>query len=132
MGLTVLDAGIVIALLDDADGHHPAARAALHRARDRADDLVIPASAYAETLVVPYRNGRAAVATLDAFLDALPATIEPISRAIASHAAKLRADHPSLRLPDALVIATAMTLRADLLLTTDRRWPAVDIAVEVV
>ena len=132
MGLTVLDAGIVIALLDDTDGHHAAARAALDRTRDRGDVLVIPASAYAETLVVPFRNSAAAAATVDAFLDALPATVEPISRAIASQAAKLRAEHHSLRLPDALVNATAMTLRADRLLTTDGHWPKLDIEVVVV
>lgn len=132
MGLTVLDAGIVIALLDSTDGHHRATRAALHRARDRSDELVIPASAYAETLVAPYRSDPAAAATVDAFLDALPATVAPISRAIASHAARLRAEHRSLRLPDAVAIATALALGAERLLTTDWRWPAVGIGVEVV
>jgi predicted nucleic acid-binding protein len=36
----------------------------------------------------------------------------------------LRAEHSSLRLPDALVIATAAELDADHLLSTDRRWAA--------
>jgi predicted nucleic acid-binding protein len=35
----------------------------------------------------------------------------------------LRARHARLRLPDALVIATAVERSADELITTDRRWP---------
>jgi len=43
---------------------------------------------------------------------------------IAASAAALRARHRTLKLPDALVIATASELDADRLVTTDRRWPA--------
>jgi predicted nucleic acid-binding protein len=45
---------------------------------------------------------------------------------IATAAARLRARHRSLRLPDALVIATASVRRADRLVTTDRRWPTTE------
>jgi predicted nucleic acid-binding protein len=38
-------------------------------------------------------------------------------------AAGMRARHPALKLPDALVIATAASLEADRLVTTDRGWP---------
>jgi len=64
VALTVLDAGVVIAVLDAADGHHAAARAALSEALARGDELVLPASAYAESLVGPSRRGQAAVAAL--------------------------------------------------------------------
>lgn len=43
--------------------------------------------------------------------------------ATARQAARLRADHRSVKLPDAFVIATAITHNADALLTTDRGWP---------
>lgn len=131
MGLTVLDAGVVIAVLDADDAHHEAAVRALSDARDRGDELVIPASAYAECLVSPSRIDPAAVATVDRFLDALPARVEPATRAIGAVAASLRATRgPSLRLPDALVVATAMVLDADRVMTTDARWPALPVAVE--
>ena len=42
---------------------------------------------------------------------------------IAVAAAALRANHAALKLPDALVVATASVLGADRLLTTDRGWP---------
>ena len=133
MGLTVLDAGVVIAVLDGGDAHHAASVRVLREARDRGDGLVLPASAYAECLVSPSRSGPAAIATVDRFLDALPARVEPASRAIAAAAAALRAAHgPALRLPDALVVATAMVLDADRVVTTDSRWPALPVTVEVI
>ena len=132
MGLTVLDAGVVIALLDGADVHHAAAVAGVRAARDRGDVLVLPTSAYAECLVSPHRRGPDAVAVVDRFLDALPAHVEPADRSIAAAAAALRAAHGTpLRLPDALVIATALVRDADRILTTDAGWPAVPVPVEV-
>jgi len=54
----------------------------------------------------------------------LPIAVVPLGDEIAVAAAGLRARHPSLKLPDALVIATAEEEGADKLLTTDRRWPS--------
>jgi predicted nucleic acid-binding protein len=132
VGLTVVDAGVVIAVLDAGDAHHAAAAKALTDSRDHGDQLVIPASSYAECLVSPSRSGPAAVATVDRFIDALPARVEPATRMIAAAAAALRGAHgPAFRLPDALVLATALVLEADRVITTDSRWPSMDGRVEV-
>jgi predicted nucleic acid-binding protein len=122
MGLTVLDAGVVIAALDARDAHSAAAADALRAARNRSDSFVLPASAYAEILVRPAAQGPPTVARVDNALDAMAISIADADREIARRAATLRARHPSLRLPDALVIATAVDLDADHLLTTDQRW----------
>lgn len=133
MGLTVLDAGIVIAALDASDAHHGASVRALREARELGDALVVPASAYAEALVGPSRRGDEAVGTVDAFLDALPAAVEPATREVAREAAALRARHGrALRLPDALVLATATVAGADQVLTTDAGWPVSRVPVKVV
>lgn len=133
MALTVIDAGVLIALLDGDDAHHSSAEDVLREAFAAGDDLVIPASAYAECLVAPLRRGPEAAAVVDDVVDALPARVVPITRATARAAAALRASHGrALRLPDALVVATAIDLGADRLLTTDARWPSLGIAVEVV
>jgi predicted nucleic acid-binding protein len=130
--LTILDAGVVIAILDASDAHNAAAAAAVTSARERGDTLVLPSSAYAECLVSPYRRGPEAVAVVDQFVDALPARVEPVSRVIASAAAELRARHAgALRLPDALVVATALVFGADRLITTDAGWPALPLLVEL-
>jgi predicted nucleic acid-binding protein len=123
MGLTVLDAGVLIGFLDANDVHHAAAHTALRQARNRNDRLVLPASAFAEVLVGPSRNGAAAVSAVRDLVDRLPIHVEPLEAEVAVAAAGLRARHPSLKLPDALVIATASHLDADHLITTDRRWP---------
>lgn len=120
MALTVLDAGVVIGVFDGRDAHHAAAVNAVRDARARRDDLVLPASAYAEILVQPMREGSEAVRSVDAGLDALRIRVEPATREIAARAASLRARHGrKLRLPDALVIATAEVVRARRLLTSD-------------
>jgi len=123
MGLTVLDAGVLIAVLDGSDAHHRAAVRFLSDAGGRGDHLVVPASAYAEVLVGPFKAGAAAVRTVDEFLGRLGANIAPADADIARRAAQLRARHRSLRLPDALVVATADHLGADSLPTTDAGWP---------
>jgi predicted nucleic acid-binding protein len=123
MGLTVLDAGVLIGFLDASDAHHAAARQALNDARDRGDRIVMPASALAGALVGPARRGPSAVAAVQNLVARLPIEIAPLDETVATAAARLRARHTVLKLPHALVIATASTLGADTLVTTDRRWP---------
>lgn len=133
MALTIVDAGVIIGVLDATDAHHSQARAALGEAIERGDALAVPASAYAECMVGPARRGRDATRAVDDFLTDLRADIEPITRQVAARAATLRAQHGKrLRLPDALVIATAAHLRAARVITTDRGWPKVDMPVEVI
>lgn len=115
MGLTVLDAG---------DAHHAAAHTALSDALSRNDRLVLPASAFAEILVGPSRKGTVAVGAVRDLVDRLPIAIEPLDAEIAVEAASIRARHRSLKLHDALVLATAGHLDADHLITTDRGWPS--------
>lgn len=133
MGLTVLDAGVLIAVLNADDAHHQQAREELRTIRARGDRLSIPASAYAEILVAAFRESPEASATIDEFLDALPASVEPATREIGRRAAELRARHGNrIRLPDALVAATGVVLNADRVLTTDARWPDVGVSVQVI
>jgi predicted nucleic acid-binding protein len=123
VGLTILDAGVLIGVLDANDRHHDGARQALREAYERGDQLVLPASAFAEILVGPSRRGDAAVGSVRTFIERVPIEVAPLDEAIAVSAAGIRAAHPSVKLPDALVIATAIVRDADRLLTTDHRWP---------
>jgi predicted nucleic acid-binding protein len=123
VGLIHLDAGVVIGLLDADDAHHEAANAALARVLRSRDRLSMAASAFAECLVGPQRRGQQAVAVVDDLFERLPIEIVDLEPRIARAAAELRAHHVRLRLPDALVIATAIQCSADELITTDREWP---------
>ena len=122
MGLTVLDARVLIAGFEIHDVHHLAAAAAMRDAITRGDSTVLPASAYAEVLVHPASISGPMLQRTDIAIDDLGITVAPANRDIAREAAKLRAKHRALRLPDALVIATAITRDADHLLTTDKAW----------
>lgn len=129
MAITVLDASVVIALLDARDAHHAAAVTAIGEARR--ESLVLPASAYAEVLVDPWRRGHDAVAVVKRFVTDLGIHVEPLTADVAERAARLRADHGTLRLPDALVLATADALVATAL-TCDRAWPRASRRARVV
>lgn len=133
MALIVLDAGIVIAFFDGDDPHHVAAKGAMAEAANAGDEFVLPASAYSEALVRPFMLGAEAVGRIDGLIDELPARVEGASRSIGRAAAALRARHGArLRLPDALVLATAAELGADRVLTTDRGLRIGGIVVDVV
>ena len=123
MGLIHLDAGVVIGLLDSNDDHHSAATAALTAAQRAGDRLAMAASAFAECLVGPSRRGTRAVAVVQDLFDRLPIDVVDLDADTALAAADLRARHRSLRLPDALVLATAARRSVDELITTDRKWP---------
>ncbi len=123
MGLIHLDAGVVIGLLDATDAHHESATHTLGEAVRSGDRLAMAASAFAECLVGPSRRGQRAIEIVNDLFVRVPIEIVPLDAAIARMAAGIRAKHTSIRLPDALVIATAAHATADRLVTTDRRWP---------
>ncbi|MEO8264060.1 MAG: PIN domain-containing protein [Ilumatobacteraceae bacterium] len=123
MGLIHLDAGVIIGFLDADDAHHQKSRAALTGAVQNGDRLALAASALAECLVGPARRGELAIHLVRNLVDRLPISIIPLDAEIATTAARLRAARRALRLPDALVIATAIDRAADQLITTDRKWP---------
>lgn len=128
-----MDAGVLVGVFDARDPHHARATVTMSRALAEGHRLVAPASAYAESLVHPMRAGTAAVRTVEALMDEAPILVQPVDRAVARETARLRARHGRrLRLPDALVVATAWVLDAVDLVTTDGAWPVVDIPVTVV
>jgi predicted nucleic acid-binding protein len=107
-----LDADIVIAFLDPGDDQHATAVAEMRLRLAAGDQLLAAASVYAETIVRPLQDGTDA--TVDQFFDAAGIEIVPIDRGVARRAAVLRAEHQSLRLPDALSLATALATDAAL------------------
>jgi predicted nucleic acid-binding protein len=128
VALIVLDASVLIGLLDPTDPLHGAATDALRR--HAADDLRIPTSAYAECLAGPAKRRRLSEAK--AAIGSLMSELAVLTEDIAEMAAELRAHHRALRLPDAVVIATGDVLGADAVLTGDARWRRVSRRVRVI
>lgn len=123
MGLIHLDAGVIIGFLNRNDMRHEASRAVISEAMNLGDRLEAAASVYAECHVGPMRSGSEAIRLVEKFFEQFPVSVVAMGQAIAFEAARLRAVNSSLRLPDALVIATAVERHADRLVTTDNRWP---------
>lgn len=117
MARVALDADVVIAFLDPSDAQHDRAVDLLGAHLARGDDILIAATVYAELIVRPLQHGTDA--RVDGFLAAIGAEVIAADRALARRAAELRARHASLRLPDALSLATALAGGAPLL-TLDR------------
>src|SRR5207245_1914486 len=109
-----------IAFLDSRDAGHEKVVDALGTMER--DELVLPASAFAEVLVGAHRAGSAEIRTIESFVEDARVRVEPITADIARRAAQLRARHARIGLPDALVMATGDVLAARLILTRDRAW----------
>ncbi len=118
MARVALDADLLIAFLDPGDAQHERAVGELRPRLTGGDELLIGATVYAELMVRPLQQRTDA--TVDGFLDAAGVSFVPTDRAIARRAARLRADHPALRLPDAMSLATALVSDATLL-TLDKK-----------
>jgi predicted nucleic acid-binding protein len=126
--VSVLDASVLIALLDEQDVGRRVARAAVEESKSD-HDLLIPVTAFLESIVAPYRRSRRDGQRAEAALTALGGLVD-VTRDIASRAAQLRASR-QIKLPDALILATAMKVAADQILTLDRRWRGVDSRVRL-
>jgi predicted nucleic acid-binding protein len=113
-----LDADVLIAFLDASDAQHESSVDALRPRLASGERLLIAASVYAEILVRPLQRGT--VHIVDSFIETIGAKIVPIDRDIARRAAQLRGSHRALRLPDAISLATALVVDAELV-TLDRR-----------
>jgi predicted nucleic acid-binding protein len=118
VGALVLDASVLIGLLDSADAHHSQAVEDVERADQAGRQIQAPASAYSEALVAFARAGRMQEARKA--IAAMGITITPLTATMAERAAVLRADHGHLRLPDAMVLACAEDLAGELLSYDDR------------
>lgn len=113
MGPVALDASVLIALLEPTDPHNDRARALLQSHASERRQFILAASAFAEALVGPLRRG--ADELVEGFIDDSGTLVIDIGRSIARRAAALRVEHRSLRLGDALVLATAREHDAELL-----------------
>lgn len=131
MGTVVLDSSVVIAFVNEDDAHHRTAVSELRAARWRDDELVLPVTVLSESLVGAHRAGAGFAADMSRRLLGLFGPARPPDVEIADMAARLRARVASLRLPDALVIATGVVDDA-VVLTCDRRMSAVDPRVQVI
>jgi predicted nucleic acid-binding protein len=116
----VLDSGVVVGFLDREDVLHEAADAAV-RELVRGQRLLVSVVTYAEVLTGA-RLGHHDEEDVRGFFSGLLSGVLPVDVVIADKAADLRSRFKSLRMPDALILATAETdPDVDLIVTGDRQ-----------
>lgn len=121
----MLDTNVIAGLLDPDDALHGHARDAVRRWEGKAASFAISVITWSELRVGAVRKGAVAERMLEAFRTAVIDRIVEVDETTAESAALLRAADLTIRVPDALIIATARAVRADALLTADRKFPAV-------
>jgi predicted nucleic acid-binding protein len=119
VGFQVVDTSVLVAYMDASDPHHATAHRAMARVREEGD-AVISTVTYSEILVGAFRKRSAAM--VEEVLTKFPLKTWPVTDAIAVEAARIRARHNTLKLPDALIMATATVIDATACLTADARW----------
>jgi predicted nucleic acid-binding protein len=116
----VLDSGVVVGFLDRQDALHDAADAAV-RELVRGNRLLASVVTYAEVLTGA-RLGHHNEDDVAGFFTGLLSAVLPLDVAVADKAADLRSHFKSLRMSDALILATAeMDPDVDLIVTGDRQ-----------
>lgn len=102
---------------DRPDAHHRQAVDDVEAADLDGERLLVPASAYSEGLVSFARARRNSDAR--EAIAAMGIAVTPMTSSTAERAASLRATHDRLRLPEAIVLATAREIEARLLTYDD-------------
>ncbi len=103
----VLDSDAVVGFLDRDDALHAAADAAI-RDLVREQRLLVSVITYAEVLTGA-KLGHHDEEHVRGFFSQLISAVLPVDKAVADLAAGLRSRSKSLRMPDALIVATAET-----------------------
>jgi predicted nucleic acid-binding protein len=96
------------------------------RVQARQATFVISAVSESEILVRPMRDKSAeAIERIADLLSEDGINVVEVDRAIGRRAAQLRANHKPLRLPDAMIIATALDAGCDAIIGNDHEWSRV-------
>lgn len=122
--MILLDSTIIVGFLDADDALH---EIAVTRLREIVGSHQLAASviSYAE-LMTGVSLGHHPHERVDRFFDALVKDLLPVDRKVAARAATLRGKRLSLRMPDALILATAdLHEDIDAIVCADDDWPKV-------
>jgi predicted nucleic acid-binding protein len=121
--VVLLDSAAIAGFLDRDDVFHATADECVRALAGR-ERLITSVVSYAEVLTGAQLGHHDATKVRGFFHD-LVDDVYDVDRSVAERAAELRAGTPSLRMPDALILATAHLRDADVVVTADHRWVGV-------
>ncbi len=122
--MILLDSTIIVGFLDADDALH---EIAVTRLREIVGSHRLAASVISHAeLMTGVSLGHHSDERVDRFFDALVKDLLPVDRKVAARAATLRGKRISLRMPDALILATAdLHEDIDTIVCADDDWPKV-------
>jgi predicted nucleic acid-binding protein len=125
-GTTALDTAVFIYYIEENEVFLPLVASIFEEVAAGRREVVTSSLTLLEVLVVPYRTGNLALADrYERYLSRSQGVrLVDIGRAELRVAAQLRALHPSVRTPDALQLATALSAGCETFVTNDRDLPA--------
>lgn len=120
-----LDTNIFIRALDDSTNLGDKARELIIEIREATPRVFISTILLEEFFVRVYKDKREKEETniLDFLTIGGLGTFVSMDRQVALLAAKIRVDYPTLRAPDAIHLASAISAGANIFITTDKRIP---------
>jgi predicted nucleic acid-binding protein len=126
-GPTALDTALFIYYIEENEVFLPLVAPIFEEVAAGRREVVTSSLTLLEVLVVPLRSGNRALAErYEAYLTrSRGLRLVDIGLPELRAAAQLRARHPSLRTPDAIQVATALTAGCRAFVTNDRRLPKV-------
>ena len=126
----ILDSDAVVGFLDRGDSLHASADATVRKLIPERR-LMVSVVTYAEVLTGA-KLGRHDESRVRGFFSALISSVLPVDLEVADKAAELRSRRKALRMPNALILATAETNgEVDLIVTGDRAAKAADLRCQV-
>jgi predicted nucleic acid-binding protein len=123
VGVVLLDSAVLAGFLDRGDALHPSADRRIREIAGR-ERLIASVVTYAELLTGVALGHHAEDSVRGLFVDLID-EIVPVDVKTAERAARIRAVRRSLRLPDALILASAERQEADLVISGDERWTGI-------
>lgn len=122
-----LDANVWIYALEGYAAYAVPLKALFARIDSGEITAITSALTLAEVLVKPFADGNPALQQLyaETLQDRPSLSVVPLTRTVLIEAARLRAQHAALKMPDALHAATALTSGAKYFLSNDARFATV-------
>jgi predicted nucleic acid-binding protein len=124
VGLILLDSTVIVGFLDADDALHEVTVARFKEIVG-SHPLVASVISYAEVMT-GVSLGHHSQELVDGFFDAFVKDLLPVDRRVAASAATLRGKHISLKIPNALILATAdLHQEIETVLCADDAWPKI-------
>jgi predicted nucleic acid-binding protein len=119
----LLDSNSIIYFVDNVAPYADVLEPLFRRVQAKLATMVVSVVSESETLLLPMRTHNAqALQEFEDLYSEEGISVVPVDRAIAREAAGVRADYPSLPLPDAMIVATAIHYGCDIIVGNDRKW----------